>query len=336
MKKLFVLSLCLFYLICLTGCSNTVKIEFIIDGESKFVETNKGSTINDSIVPISNKEKPVALFYDESFSNIYNNEIINEDTKLYVRKFDGSIQFGAFCTLEEAYSNNLLTIENVQTINDNYNNKVKINDMDIITERKIKNDYLYKLLNSSNYDDGDITLSDIEIMGYYGSFNEYFILRLKDKKAQYPSVIDIINIDYIIFEYTGPNFVVWSEKEDIKNVISKEKTEQVISDEQIKNDYLLYRYSQGETYLTIENIQILNHYGQYGDIVIVRMNRGAYQVVTYIPFYDLNIQLVFGDRNTPLVYKNGVFFELYDAYEKGIITKEIVISLYEKINNERE
>ena len=52
--------------------------------------------------------------------------IINEDTKLYVRKFDGSIQFGAFCTLEEAYSNNLLTIENVQTINDNYNNKVQM------------------------------------------------------------------------------------------------------------------------------------------------------------------------------------------------------------------
>ena len=86
--------------------------------------------------------------------------------------------------------------------------------------------------------------------------------------------------------------------------------------------------------LTIENIQILNHYGQYGDIVIVRMNRGSYQVVTYIPFYDLNIQFVFGNRNTPLVYKNGVFFELYDAYEKGIITKEIVISLYEKINND--
>ena len=125
-----------------------------------------------------------------------------------------------------------------------------------------------------------------------------------------------------------------------KNLIEytpqEEKTEQVISDEQIKNDYLLYRYSQGETYLTIENIQILNHYGQYGDIVIVRMNRGAYQVVTYIPFYDLNLTFVFGDRNTPLVYKNGVFFELYDAYEKGIITKEIVISLYEKINNERE
>ena len=60
MKKLFVLSLCLFYLICLTGCSNTVKIEFIIDGESKFVETNKGSILNDSIVPISNKEKTFA------------------------------------------------------------------------------------------------------------------------------------------------------------------------------------------------------------------------------------------------------------------------------------
>lgn len=145
------------------------------------------------------------------------------------------------------------------------------------------------------------------------------------------------NINNIEIYYDDKKIEKYNNEPIIEDIIiyikEKDNTPKIITDEQIKQDYLAYSHSKGDTYLTIEDIEILNHYGQYGDIVILRMFRGAYQVVTYISFYELNIQFVFGDRNTPLVYKNGNFYELYDAYKNGIITKEHVISLNEKINN---
>ena len=87
MKKNFLLIMLIFYFICLTGCSNTVKIEFIIDGESKIVEMESNSIITEEIIPY---EGPfdILLYYDELYEQQYNNEKILHDTTIYIKELN--------------------------------------------------------------------------------------------------------------------------------------------------------------------------------------------------------------------------------------------------------
>ncbi|MCM1131137.1 MAG: hypothetical protein NC087_00090 [Anaeroplasma bactoclasticum] len=112
-----------------------------------------------------------------------------------------------------------------------------------------------------------------------------------------------------------------------------------ITEEKIKEDYLKYAHLHGETSLSISSVQIINYYGQYDDVAIVRMNRWACQVITPIIFMDFgfHLKILFPDTNKPLVYKEGNFYELEDAYyEEGIITRKILIQLKNKIENQNK
>ena len=87
MKKIFLFFMCLFYFICLTGCSNTVKIEFIIDGESKIVEMESNSIITEEIIPYEGAFD-ILLYYDELYEQQYNNEKILHDTTIYIKELN--------------------------------------------------------------------------------------------------------------------------------------------------------------------------------------------------------------------------------------------------------
>ena len=108
---------------------------------------------------------------------------------------------------------------------------------------------------------------------------------------------------------------------------------EIVTDEKLILDYVNYAHSIGQKDVTVENTEILENYGVYDGAVIVKMNRGAYQVITNISFLGAGVKMQFSDTNTPLVYKNGNFYELEDAYMKVIITKESLIKLQDKISN---
>ena len=108
---------------------------------------------------------------------------------------------------------------------------------------------------------------------------------------------------------------------------------EIVTDEKLILDYVNYAHSIGQKDVTVENTEILENYGVYDGAVIVKMNRGAYHVLTNIYFWGTEVKIQFPDTNTPLVYKNGNFYELEDAYMNGILTKESVIKLQDKIAN---
>lgn len=87
---------------------------------------------------------------------------------------------------------------------------------------------------------------------------------------------------------------------------------------------------QGETELTLRDIKILNKYGTYNSAVVVRMERGAYHMITTIEVGG--IEFTFGDTNIALVWKDGQFFELEDVYDKGMLTKSNLEALARKVN----
>lgn len=99
----------------------------------------------------------------------------------------------------------------------------------------------------------------------------------------------------------------------------------------IREDYLAFMNSQGENEMTLKDIKILDNYGTYNEAVVVRINRGAYEVVTTIQVGS--VEFKFNNTNTPLVWKDGQFFELSVAYYKGLLTQNNLEALAKKVNN---
>lgn len=50
---------------------------------------------------------------------------------------------------------------------------------------------------------------DISIYGYYGNYNNSYVIRLIDTFTDYTNVIKELLIDDIVFQYSDPSFLVW-------------------------------------------------------------------------------------------------------------------------------
>lgn len=145
------------------------------------------------------------------------------------------------------------------------------------------------------------------------------------KTKQYGETCDM-GYWWFILELNKEEFETF---ESIK--IFKNGDEIMNCEKQIIQDYIRYAHSIGLEYVNEKNTKILENYGNFDDLYIIKINRSAFQVITYISFLDIGIEMQFPDSNTPLVYKNGNFYELKDAYKHGIITKDILFELQKKI-----
>lgn len=98
----------LIFIMCLAGCSEKeekINIDFIIDGKSHLVEINKGTSISKDIIPLSNEEEVVELYYDENMENEYVGKVLNEDSKMYVKNMGEEKLYNEVC---EAYLNKFI------------------------------------------------------------------------------------------------------------------------------------------------------------------------------------------------------------------------------------
>lgn len=76
MKKVFLVFMSLMFIMCLAGCGEKeekINIDFIIDGKSHLVEIDKGTSISNDMIPLSNEEEVIGLYYDENMMNKYVN-----------------------------------------------------------------------------------------------------------------------------------------------------------------------------------------------------------------------------------------------------------------------
>ena len=108
MKKLFIVFMSLIFTMCLVGCDEKeekVNIDFIIDGKSYLVKIDKGTSISKDKIPLSTEEEVVQLYYDENMENEYDDEIINEDSKMYVKNMGEEKLYNEVC---EAYLNEFI------------------------------------------------------------------------------------------------------------------------------------------------------------------------------------------------------------------------------------
>ena len=107
------------------------------------------------------------------------------------------------------------------------------------------------------------------------------------------------------------------------------ENEKLITDDEIIQAYSKFQNISSEN---IKDVKIIKKYGQYGNVVIVLMNRMTFFIPGAVSFFEIKLLIKFPDTNYPLAYKDGNMYELRDAFEKGIVTKEMLFDLKSKID----
>lgn len=118
---------------------------------------------------------------------------------------------------------------------------------------------------------------------------------------------------------TQADYAIATAKQEIDEVSQMEEE----IDLQIRRDYLRDLHARGKTNFTLDDVNILRNYGIYGKSIVVKMNRGAYLMLTTLIVAE--VTFYFEDSNTALVWRDRHFFELEEAYNLGLLSKADLI-----------
>lgn len=208
-KLFLILGVILFSLVGVVGCSNVesekINVEILYRDDIYNIEIFKGSQFDLSKINfILNKEDAIVL-YGENFEMEYKNESLSQDVVFMVCDYNGTENLGKMYTLKEAYDNNYISDDDINEIYNNYTNTNKNLMIEKEIELKILNDRLVAIKERNN----DAVLDDISIYGYYGNYNNSYVIRLSDRYNDFTTVEKELKINDVIFQYSGPSFLVW-------------------------------------------------------------------------------------------------------------------------------
>lgn len=188
MKKIVLIALLVFSALLFVGCD--VGQASINKSDDK---KNTDASVVDNTEEDTNKEN--------DNSDITENIDINDDE---IKRIE------TLFTLEEAYKKKYISKNDLLNLHDNIENRVKF-ELDEDIKQKILNDYL---INVRKYF-ADATIDDVSIYGYYGHYNNLYVVRLDNIFVLYPAVMKKLNIDGVVFSYSGPVYMVWLEENNI-------------------------------------------------------------------------------------------------------------------------
>ncbi len=208
-KLFLILGVILFSLVGVVGCSNVesekINVKILYRDDIYNIEIFKDSQFDLSKMNfISNKEDAIVL-YGENFEMEYKNESLSQDVVFMVCDYNGTENLGKMYTLKEAYDNNYINDDDINEIYNNYINTNKNLMIEKEIELKILNDRLVAIKERNN----DASLDDISIYGYYGNYNNSYVVRLSDRYNDFTTVEKELIINDVIFQYSGPSFLVW-------------------------------------------------------------------------------------------------------------------------------
>lgn len=124
-------------------------------------------------------------------------------------------ELGMFYTLQEAYDEGLLTVEDLQQIaNYHANGTSPTGELSTEITNKIKELAAKNMRESEITPVEDAKAADFSILRYYGVYNEIVALMINDPYHEYPAEDLDINetIAGVLFHYTNPNrIIVWKQ-----------------------------------------------------------------------------------------------------------------------------
>lgn len=221
---------------------------------------------------------------------------------------------GVLFNLSDAYYLGKINCDNLLEISEHHENNE--NCIDILEEKiqiKIKKSYL----KASKKE--DINIDDVEISKYYGVFNNYYAVILRDRFSDFLPVEMDNYIANIKFHYSNSNSImVWSET-------------QLNDDERIKLDYLKKYLAMDYPLATINDVIIGKKIGTYNGAQVLFVTN-SYDEYATIKTKETILNYVFEyiNNNSAKVYFQNCFYTLKEAYSNKILLTEHLDELIKK------
>ncbi len=130
---------------------------------------------------------------------------------------------GAFYSLQKAYDDGLLTIDDLRSVayyqsgGDNKSDIVPITkspeNLSDEKEQAIMETYMV-VLRAQTHNDGTpmfpyAKIADITVLGYYGTYNGAIAIKISDSYSGYPAVVKELEVAGVIFTYSGAVVTIW-------------------------------------------------------------------------------------------------------------------------------
>ncbi len=211
---------------------------------------------------------------------------------------------GTITDLDDAYRLGILSHDDLLKIAEYHNNnKEYAGSINQNTEIKIKTAYLKELSDNSK------TIDDVDIMKYYGVYNNCYVIMLTNNFSDCLPVERIVSIAGVEFHYPNGNYiVVWtlaeiSDEENLKLAYLKK--------------YLLKDYPSA----TINDVKIEKDLGKYNGAHITIINNSYVDHLSIMTKETiLNFVFKYPNKNSALVFFQNSFYTLKEAYKEKILT----------------
>ena len=338
MFRLFVLlGVIIFTFAAAAGCfeKEKINVKILYNDDTYDVEILKGSQLNIAELDFISNKSDTFLLYGENFDTKYNNEILTEDTVFLACDYSGTELLGTFYTLQDAYTQGIISDGDLQNVYNNYTtpNKPKL---DQPVELKILNDRLVNL----KCRETEASLEDVSIYGYYGNYNNAYVIRLSDKFTNHPDVVEELAVGNVTFEYSGAPFLVWIDGVGLP-VLTEEASNY------IKN---IFANEFKDEHLSNDDIVIKHYFGEFnGAHVAVVKGNDPIMLIPEIKYYFCAVKssgkLPFKVYVFPYlpemisVYYDGEYYLLPDTYELDLFNEgqiKRIQTIFSKIVNEGE
>lgn len=152
---------------------------------------NLVSIVENSIAEIQNAEKKTVI------------DLIISEAQRDMDFVEPMESVGQFFSLQEAYNNKSLTIDDIK--------KIAACNFDV-EELESKIQYAIKKLYLESLKDSDYPnkkIEDISILHYYGQYGNCYVVQIIDAYADFPAVESECVVAGIVVKYSGPHIIVW-------------------------------------------------------------------------------------------------------------------------------
>ena len=141
----------LFLLLCViiftfaaaVGCfeEEKINVKILYNDDTYDVEITKGTKLDIAELDFVSNKSSAFLLYGENFDTKYNNETLNEDVTFLACDYSGTELLGTFYTLQDAYTQGIISDGDLQNVYNNYTtpNKPKLDKQVELKILNIKN-----------------------------------------------------------------------------------------------------------------------------------------------------------------------------------------------------
>lgn len=206
MKKVCLFLLFFFTLSFCIGCSEKIKIKLIDYSGETIYTFNDNQEITEFLYNLLNDESVEGIYFDKKFKIKYENNEIVKGTVLYVNKYNEKHNI---LTIQNAYKEGLISIENVKLIFDakrEDNQAVLTEDLEYNIKVAVYNSL--KKMNDTAYN--NILFDDI-VIKYFGDYNGYHGFCYTSKHWIYPDIMKTVEIGGQVFEFSLPQIMIYYE-----------------------------------------------------------------------------------------------------------------------------